>query len=107
MVFVDALGPLGPLSTVWHCALITMLRMESVVYLATEFAGAMKPRAGANEDLPVKPFWAVVARGSTPIRSGVIVAVGTFRGDTDVDAELSLCFRDACREAAPSNCGQQ
>jgi hypothetical protein len=107
MLFIDALGRLGPLPTVWHCAPITMLWMESVIYVATELAGAMKPRSGANEDLPIKPFWAVVAGGSTPVRSGVIIAVGTLRGDTDVDADLSLCFRGAYREAAPSNRTQQ
>jgi hypothetical protein len=77
--------------------------MEIVIYTAVEIAGTMKPRAGANEDRPIKPFWAVVARGSTAIRGRVIIAVGTFRSDTNGDADLSICFRDACGEAAHSD----
>jgi hypothetical protein len=77
--------------------------METVIYLAPEFGRAMKPWASANEVALNKPFWTVVASGSTVIGSGVIVAVGTVRGYPDVDADLSLRFGDGRREATSGN----
>jgi hypothetical protein len=77
--------------------------METVIHIALEAAGAVKPRAGANEDVPVKPFRTVVAGRSTSVRSGVIVTIGTFGGYSDVDADLSLCFGGVSREAESSN----
>jgi hypothetical protein len=63
----------------------------------------MKPRAGANEAVPVKPFRTIVASGSTGIRSDVIVTIGTVRGYSDVDADLSFCFGRGSGEADSSN----
>src|ERR1700733_9455563 len=100
---IDALGRLGLLTTVWHCALVTVVWMESVVHVAAELAWAMKPRPGANEDISAEPFRPVVSRRSTIVRRGV-VAVGTFGGDTDTDADLSFCF-GSC-ETSCRNCGQ-
>jgi len=57
----------------------------------------MKPWASADEDALDKPFWTVVASGSTVIGSGVIITIGTFRGYPDVDSNLSLRFGDGCR----------
>jgi hypothetical protein len=37
----------------------------------------------------VKPLWTVVAGGSAAVRHNVI-AIGTIRGDTDINADLSL-----------------
>jgi hypothetical protein len=106
MVFVHALRRLGALATAWHCALVTMVGMESVIYISAEIAGTMKPRAGANEDRPIKPLWAIVAGRSTVIGSDVIVAVGTFGSYADIDADLSVCARTRCRETNPGNCRQ-
>jgi hypothetical protein len=106
VTFIDALRRLGLLATVWYWTFVAVLWMESVIYIATEIVRATKPRASANEDALSKPLWAVVARGSTAMRSGVIVSVGTFRGYADVDADLSFRFRDGYRETASSNCGQ-
>jgi len=77
--------------------------MQTVIYVALEVTGAMKPGASANEAVPIKPFWTIVPSGSTVIRSYVIVTVGTFRGYSDVDAYLSLCFGGGNREADSSN----
>ena len=65
--------------------------METVIYMARELLGAMKPRASANEDASGEPFRAVVACGSTIIRSDVIVTVRAVRGNADLDADLRLC----------------
>ena len=77
--------------------------METIIDVATEVAGAMKPWTCTNEDSACKPFWAVVAGRSTTIRSDVIVAIGTFRGDTDIDAYLSLCCGEDCYKATCRN----
>jgi hypothetical protein len=63
--------------------------METVIYVALEFTSAMKPWASANESVPAKPFWTVVAGRGTVIRSHVIVTIGTFRSYSDVEADLS------------------
>jgi len=100
---IDALCRFRFLASLWQWALITVLRMETIIYVALEVAGAMKPRASANEAVPVKPFRTVVASGSTVIRSDVIVAIRTFGGNSDGDADLSLCFGSSNREADSSN----
>jgi hypothetical protein len=76
----------------WHWALVAVGGMEMVIYMAPEVGWAMKPWAGANEDAANKPFGTVVAGGSTGVWGDVIVAVGTVRGYSDFDADLSLCF---------------
>jgi hypothetical protein len=63
----------------------------------------MKPWAGANKAVPVKPLWTIVASGSAAIRSHVIITIGTVRGYSDVDADLSLCFGGGSGEAESSN----
>jgi hypothetical protein len=100
VALVDAPRRLSFLARVWHCALVPMLGMESVIDLAAETVGAMKPWTRAYEDISSKPLRAVVARGSAAIRSEVIVTVGALRGDTDTDADLRLCFRGAYHETA-------
>jgi hypothetical protein len=73
-------------------AVVAMFWMEVVVYVAVEASGAVKPGADADEDAAGKPFRTVIAVGGALVGSGVIVAVGTFRGDSDVDLHLSLSF---------------
>jgi hypothetical protein len=63
----------------------------------------MKPRAGANEAVPIKPFRTIVASGSTTVRSDIIVTIGTIGGYSDVDADLSLCFGGSSGEAESSD----
>src|SRR5208283_207609 len=100
---IDALGRLSFLAAFWCRAIIAVLRMETVIHVALEFVGAMKPRASANEDFATKPFRAVVAGGSTVIRSDVIVTVGAIRSHADDDVDLSLCFGSGSRDAECSN----
>jgi hypothetical protein len=80
--------------------------METVIYVALEVTGAMKPWTGAYEDVSRKPLRTVVAGGSTGIRSGVIVAIGTFGSYSDGDVGLSLRFGGRSREADSSNSSQ-
>jgi hypothetical protein len=99
VVTIDALGWLGLLATVWLRAFIAVLRIEAVVYLAAELIAAVKPRARANENVPTKPLWTVVAGRSTVVRGDVIVSVGTVRSHADFDADLSLRPGSCCRKA--------
>jgi hypothetical protein len=99
---IDALGRLGFLAACGQCALIAVFRMELIIYVALEVAGAVKPRAGADEDVPAKPFRTVISRGSTIIRGDVIVTIRTIRGYSDVNADLSIRFGGGNREAETS-----
>jgi len=103
---IDTLCRLGFLASFWRWAFIAVLWVETVVHVAPEIAGAMKPRASADEDLPAKPFRTVVAGGSTVIRSDVIVAIGTIRSHADGDGDLSFCFGSGSREAESGNSSQ-
>jgi hypothetical protein len=96
---------LGFLATLWHCASIAVLRMVIIIYVATEAIAATKPRTGADEDTTGKPFRTVVAGGGTAIGRGVIVPIRTFRGSSDVDADLSLYFWSGHSEADCSHTG--
>jgi len=100
---IDTLGRLGFLATFWRWALIAVVWMETVIHVALEATSAMKPRAGANEAVSIKPFRAVVASGSTAIRSDVVVTVGAVRGYADLDVVLSLRFGGGNGEADSGN----
>jgi hypothetical protein len=101
-----ALRRLGPLTTIWQRASVTVAGMERVIYASVEFRGTVKPRASANEDRPVEPFGSGVPGRSTVIRSDELVPVRTVGSRTYVDADLSLCSGSACRESASGNCCQ-
>jgi hypothetical protein len=103
---IDTLRRLGFLTTLWRWAFIAVVRMKTVIHVALELTSAMKPRTGANEAVPVKPFWTIVASGSAVIGSDVIVTIGTLRGYSDFDAGLSLCFGSSSREADSRNSSQ-
>jgi len=100
---IETLSRLGFVATAWPWAVIAMLRMETVIYVASEVVSAVKPWANANEDATGKPFRAVVAVGGAVVRSNVVVTVGTFRRNSNVDGYLSLCFGSSCHEADRSN----
>jgi hypothetical protein len=89
-------------ATLWRRASIAVFRVIIVIYVATEVIAAMKPWTGTDEDTTGKPFRTVVAGGSAAIRRGVIVSVRTFGGDSNVNADPSLCIRSGYHEA---NCG--
>lgn len=100
---IEMLIGIGFFATSWLGAVIAVFGMEMVIYVAVEACRAVKPRAGANEEATGKPLRAVVAIGSAVVGRDVIVAVGTFGRDADVDLYLSLCFGSGDREADCSN----
>jgi hypothetical protein len=96
---IEMLVGIGFLTASWPGAAIAMFGMEMIIYVAVETCRAVKPRAGANEYATGKPLRTVVAVGGAVVRGDVIVSVGTFGRDTDVDLYLSLCFGSGYREA--------
>ena len=99
---IEMLIRVGFLTASWLGAVIAVLRMEMVIYVAVEACRAVKPRASADEDATGKPLGAVVAVGGAIVGRDVIVTVRTFRRDADVDLYLSLRFGSGYREA---DCG--
>jgi hypothetical protein len=102
-------GSLAPfcasLAVVRSVATVAVLWIEAVIYMAVKVIGAMKPGANADECASMEPFWSVIAIRSTAIRSVVIVTIGTYRGDSDADADLSRCLGSTCRNQECSNSG--
>ncbi len=74
-------------------AAISVLRMETVIYVTSKIRMTVEPRAGADENPVIKPFRTVVAGRSAIIGSHIIVSIRTFRSDPNRDAYLSLGFR--------------
>jgi hypothetical protein len=102
---VHAFRRLGSLTTLRRGAFIAVFGMISIIYVALELFRAMKPGARANEGSARKPLGTVVAVGSAAVRRGVIVSVGTFRGYSDVDPDLSFCSGGVSRDAEGGNSG--
>ena len=103
--FIDMLGRLGFIATVWHGAFVAVIGMKTVVDVASEVSGTVKPRTSANEYTTRKPFRPVVAIGSAGIGRNVVVTVGAVGSGPNVDAyaDLSLHFGSAYCEADSSN----
>jgi hypothetical protein len=100
---IETLSRLRSIAAVWRWASIAVLNVEMVIYVAVKAVRSVEPWAGADEDSTRKPFRAVVTVGSTSIGSVVIVAVGTCRRDSDVDAYPGLCFGSGYRETNHGN----
>jgi hypothetical protein len=94
----------GLLANFRRGAVIAVLGVVGVVYLAMEVGRTMKPRTGADEDAASEPLRPIVAVGNTGIRSVVIVAIGAIRGHSHFDHNLSICFELGCRKRGSSDC---
>src|ERR1700683_4759387 len=88
-----------------HWTFVSMVGMEAIVHVAVEISGSMEPGAGDNEYTSGEPFRAVVPGRGAAIRGHVVVAVGTCRcySDVDADAYLRLRSRRDCHERAYGN----
>ena len=86
--------------------LVSMIGMHAVIDMAVKVGGAVKPWAGSDKHAPGKPLRAIVAVGRAAIRSGVVIAIGTVGGDSNVDTDLSLCFGGGYGETDCSNRSQ-
>ena len=102
----------GPVLRTWrfansrHCAFITMIGMEAVVYMTLEVGGTMEPLACPDKDSAIEPLRSIVAVGSAAVWGRVIVAIRTVWGCSDADVDLCLgCGCGNC-QANSSDCGE-
>jgi hypothetical protein len=100
---IETLSRLGLIATGWPWAVIAVLRMEMVVYVAMEAFRAMKPRARPNEDAACKPFRAIVPIGGAIVRRDIVVPIGTHRRNSDLNVYLSLYCGSCHRKADSGN----
>src|SRR5580658_5925815 len=84
-------------------AVVAVVRVERVVYIAAEVIRTMKPRAYADEDAAGEPFRPIVAIGNAAIWSVVIVAVRAIRSHADFHSYLRLCLGWSCRKHQSGN----
>src|ERR1700685_1631688 len=101
---VEVICRIGLVPFVWCGALIAMLWVEAVVYVAMEVVGTVKPRAGADEDAASKPLRAVIAIRGAGIWCVIVVAVWAIRRYANVDADLG-CSLWRCR--GETKCGNR
>lgn len=73
-----------------HWAMVTVVRVEVVVYMTVKVMRAVKPWAGSDKDAAGKPFRAVVAVRRAGIGGVVIVSVGAYRRSANSDGDLSM-----------------
>lgn len=74
-------------------AMIAITRIEAVIDVTIEATRTVEPGPGSYEDAASEPIRTVVAVGSAVIRGIVKVSVGANRGYTDINRNLSRCFR--------------
>jgi hypothetical protein len=75
------------------------LNVETIIYVAVEAFGTVKPGANADENATSKPLWSVVAVGSALVRGIVIIAVRADGGGADINFDLGLRFGGGQEEA--------
>lgn len=69
------------------CAMVTMMRIKVLVYMAIETTRTVKPRSSSNEDAISKPFRTIVAIRSAAVWRVVIVPVWAHGSGTDTYPE--------------------
>ena len=78
-------------STRGQRAVVAVVRIKAVVYVAVEAVRAVEPRAGADKQaVPAEPVRAIVAVGRAVIRRVVEVSIRTHRRAANIDAETHL-----------------
>jgi hypothetical protein len=84
----------GPRSTLGQRAVVTMMRIETVVDMAVKAGTSVEPGASSNKHSANKPVGSIVAIRSTVIRLVVEVAVRAHRGHSNVYADGNLGWRN-------------
>jgi hypothetical protein len=95
------------IAAIRYWATIATMNVETIIYVTPKVISAMKPRAGTDEDTPVKPFRAVVSIGSTGVGSEVIVPIRASRFGTEIDVDLSACFGSHRHDADCGDSGSE
>jgi hypothetical protein len=85
------------------CALVPVIGLIIGIYMALEVGRTTEPLTCPDEDSAGEPLRAIVTIGSAVIGGGFVVAVGTIRGSSDADDDLSLGCRGCGGESETSN----
>jgi hypothetical protein len=80
-------------------AFVTVVGMEVVIYVSAEVVRTMEPATGSDEDPAIEPLRAVIAIRGAVVGRNIVVAIGTVRGGSDFDGNLSVCWSGCCRES--------
>jgi hypothetical protein len=75
-----------------HWSPVTMSRIIAIIYMTIEAMRTVEPRTSSNEKAAIKPIRSIVAVRRTAIGRIVIIAIGTTRFRSYVDADLSACL---------------
>ena len=78
--------------------MISVIRMEVVVYVSPELLRTVKPWAGPNENAACEPFRTVISRRRASIGRHVVITIRAIGSDPDGDTHLRLRFRGGSRE---------
>jgi hypothetical protein len=88
------------LPTLRNGAVISMLNIKVVIYVAAEVCRTMEPRTSTNKNPAGKPLRTIVPVGRTTIGS---VTIRTYRRDANVDANLGICLGSTRQQTQTSN----
>jgi hypothetical protein len=87
-------------------AFVTVVGMVVVIYVSAEVVRTMEPATGSDEDSAIEPLRAVIAIRGAVVGRNIVVAIGTVRGGSDFDGNLSVCWSGCCRESEAGESGQ-
>jgi hypothetical protein len=90
--------------TLWNRPIVAAPRIIAIVNVAVKAATSMKPWSSSNEQTAIEPVGSIVAIRRTTVGSVIEVTVGTIRGDSDVDANLSRCIGNGGGQAYSRYC---
>ena len=91
------------LPTLGNGAVITVLNIKVVIYVAPEVRRAMEPWTSTDKNTAGKPLRTIVPVGRTTVGSVVVVTIGTRRRDANIDADLGFCLRSTRYETQTGN----
>jgi hypothetical protein len=69
--------------------MVSVVRIEVIVYMPMKIGGSMKPRANTDEDAVDEPRGAVISIRRTIVGCVIVISIGTIRRRADGDRDLS------------------
>lgn len=80
----------GVFSALRSCAMVAVMHVEAIIYVAAEVATTVEPGTSSYEDSAVEPLGSVIAVGGALVGCVVIVSVGAYRRRPDLDRDLCV-----------------
>ena len=87
----------------WHRSPVTMVGIVAIIDVAVEAMRAVEPRAGSEEDPADEPIRPIVAIRGTGIWGVIKVPVRANRRGSNVDGNLSRCYRHSTHHSNSEN----